>query len=303
MSMLLDDYINGEQSVCREKRQYTAMLYGVLSGTSKVKLDLETYENKNYEVFRAYYEPAFLRDYFDVAEDKRAFNVRLVEFANKKLKEIIKLAGKKRGRVNPPGVRAELITIEKTAELGGTEDIYNLSLNVKDAGEEADLAKHLNGWGKAERIYRNPVARWMVNVKPDIALLLRRKGVKRGEYRLHFVDMEYLAGPETYPALVAYYDKEGVAIEECYRVNLTKQALCDYVLEFLCEELSVKGMQEEETACEAGFTSVSAFVSEKKKDVEGVSLDKLCEHARKMYIGEKVKESKLLLGKNMVLSI
>ena len=302
MELYIDDYLNGEGSVCREKRQYTAMLYSILCGTSKVKLSLPTFENKNYEVYRAFYEPAFFFFFWSALDDKAAFNKSLVKFANDKVAEIIKLSGKKRGKMNPPDIRAERIDLERAAEISGGEDIYNLNADIEKAGAAADLAKHINGWGKEERSYRNPVAKWMMNIKPDVALLLKRKGVKRGEYRLHFVDMEYLAGPESYPALVGSVDKAGVT-KDIYRITLSKRVICDYVLEFLCQSLMAREGEEQAVTCSAGFTSVSVFVGERNKDAEGIPLSKLCEHAKKMYLGEKVKESKLLLGDQLSLTI
>ena len=303
MSIFIDDYVSGENSVCREKRQYTAMLYGVLCGTSKVKLTLETFENKNYEVHQAFYEPAFLRDYFNEFDNKASFNKKLVAFANTKLKEIIKLCGKKRGKMNPPDVKVEKVSEEKLAGIKDSEEIYNLAANIDKAGEDIDLAKHINAWGKSEKAFRNPLARWMMNVKPDIALLLKRKGVKRGEYRLHFLDLEYLAGPEGYPAYIGCYDKAGEELTECYHILLSKRLICDFVIEFLCEELKKREADDKDSACAAGFTSVSVFVGDKNKEAEGISLSKLCEHSRKAYLGEKVKEPRLLLGDTIGLSI
>ena len=303
MNLIIDDYISGDASLCREKSQYTAMLYSILSGSVKVKLELETYENKNYEVFRSYYEPAFLRGFFDEAGDKAAFNRELLDFTNQKLKEVIKLCGKKRGKMNPPDVKVEKLSPESCADLASCEEIYDLSGDIKNADAAADFAKHINGWGKPEKAYRNPVAKWMMNIKPDIALLLKRRGIKRGEYRLHFLNLEYLTGPEGYPVYVSVYNKEHTAMTECYRVTLSKRVICDYVIEFLCRELFVQGDQEKAVLCDPGITSVSSFVSDKNPAAEGISLSKLCLYFKRMNAGEKVKEPKLLLGETIGLSI
>ena len=68
MDILINDYINGERSLCRDEAQFSAYLFQILNGCKRVKIDSDNFTNKTYEVMQAYYMPAFLRDYFNYAE-------------------------------------------------------------------------------------------------------------------------------------------------------------------------------------------------------------------------------------------
>ncbi len=301
MNFRIEDYLSGAASVCREKRQYTVGLYALLFGGTKVKLAADGFENKNYEINKAYYEPAFLRDYFDVAEDKRAFNLELLNFANEKLQEICKLTTKKRGKGQIPGV-----TVEELSNPG--DEVYNWNLSVSAIPETADLAKHINGWGKEEKSFRNPIARWMMNIKPDFALLLKRKGVKRGEYRLHFIDVCYLAGDELYPACVGTFDKHTGKLLHCYKLTVKKAVLCDLAIEFFCRMLTTQhenGKEKTECPVTAGYTSTVSLIGDRNRNQNqtGVSLEKIQDNIGKAQRGEKVKEPRLLLGPEAVFTL
>ena len=63
MDILINDYINGERSLCRDEAQFSAYLFQILNGCKRVKIDSDNFTNKTYEVMQAYYMPAFLRDY------------------------------------------------------------------------------------------------------------------------------------------------------------------------------------------------------------------------------------------------
>ena len=86
MDILINDYINGERSLCRDEAQFSVYLFQILNGCKRVKIDSDNFTNKTYEVMQAYYMPAFLRDYFNYADSKAEFNRKLVTFANRKLK-------------------------------------------------------------------------------------------------------------------------------------------------------------------------------------------------------------------------
>lgn len=315
MDILINDYINGEKSLCRDEAQFSVYLFQVMSGCRRVKIDSDNFTNKNYEVIQAYYMPAFLRDYFNYAESKAEFNYRLLTFANRKLRALY--AGDE-----AEGAMIEEIDLSRTENL----DIYNLDSDVDMENPGFDLGKHINGWSGEERVYRNPLARWMMNVRPDIAVLLKRRGIKRTELRMHWIDCHYLNGTDTYPAIMGRYDASG-KLSGCKKIICMKQQIEQYALEFLCDTPSAEyadtiGMRwwgpakESDTPLEAsgvpietGFVSMANFVSERNRQVydendKTISVQKLQEYNRAFYAEErKVKEPKAVMGSVLELQI
>lgn len=315
MDILINDYINGEKSLCRDEAQFSVYLFQVMSGCRRVKIDSDNFTNKNYEVIQAYYMPAFLRDYFNYAESKAEFNYRLLTFANRKLRALY--AGDE-----AEGAMIEAIDLSRTENL----DIYNLDSDVDMENPGFDLGKHINGWSGEERVYRNPLARWMMNVRPDIAVLLKRRGIKRTELRMHWIDCHYLNGTDTYPAIMGRYDASG-KLSGCKKIICTKQQIEQYALEFLCDTPSAEyadtiGMRwwgpakESDMPLEAsgvpietGFVSMANFVSERNRQVydendKTISVQKLQEYNRAFYAEErKVKEPKAVMGSVLELQI
>ena len=289
--MNISNYSCGDSSVCREKRQFTVYLYEILERCGRVKIDREGFANKNYEVEEAYYEPAFLRECFDEAEDKEAFNRELIGYADEKLKALLKL--------RPNGVKVEQTDLGK--ESG--DEVYVLKNGIPKETGDADLTKHINGWGKAERCYRNPVARWMMNVKPDIALLLKRKGVKKkDEFVLCMTECVYTEGDENYTFLCETAKGKG------YRVTVSRRLILDLVLELLISdrEGAIKlsaGDGEKPCSLEAGGTSTVYIKSDRNPRAEGVSLTKITDYRRKLVKGDKTKEVKLIIGNGTELNI
>ncbi len=315
MDILINDYINGEKSLCRDEAQFSVYLFQVMSGCRRVKIDSDNFTNKNYEVIQAYYMPAFLRDYFNYAESKAEFNYRLLTFANRKLRALY------------AGDEAEGAMIEEI-DLSRTEnpDIYNLDSDVDMENPGFDLGKHINGWSGEERVYRNPLARWMMNVRPDIAILLKRRGIKRTELRMHWIDCHYLNGTDTYPAIMGRYDASG-KLSGCKKIICTKQQIEQYALEFLCDTPSAEyadtigirwwgpakesdmPLEASGVPIETGFVSMANFVSERNRQVydendKTISVQKLQEYNRAFYAEErKVKEPKAVMGSVLELQI
>lgn len=308
MDVFINNYINSENPLNRDGKQYVVYLFQALSGCKKVKIDSENYANKNYEVAQAFYEPAFLRDYFNDAKDKADFNMRLLRFANRKLRLIF--AGEEE-----KGVLLEKADAKKLS----VDEVYNIELEFDPEKPAFDMGKHMNGWSKEEKIYRNPLARWMMNVRPDIALLLKRRGIKRSEYRMQFVDCKYLDGMDNYPAYIGRFDATGKKVKACKKLICTKSQIERYVLEFLCEECTEEadtlGLQffgpakESETpvestgiAIESGFVSIACFVNKRNeslytKEDKVIPTQKLCEYCMALLDDEKkIKEPKVVLG-------
>ncbi len=315
MDILINDYINGARSLCRDEVQFSVYLFQIMNGCKRVKIDSENYLNKNYEVLEAYYMPSFLRDYFNNAEKKAEFNYKLLTFANRKLRALY------------AGDEAEGVILEDMDEKQvNTSEVFNLDCEIDMEHPEFDLGKHLNGWSGKERMYRNPLARWMMNVRPEIAILLKRRGIKRTELRMHFVDCHYLSGADTYPAMIGRQKEDGTLIG-CKRLVCTKQQVEQYMLEFLCETptesyadtLGMKWygpakesdipVENSEIAIEPGFVSVANLVSEKNAQMyEGsdkpVSMQKLQEYCKSLYVEDrKIKEPKMVLGSVLELQV
>lgn len=315
MDIMINDYINGDASLCREVSQFSAYLFQIMSGCRRVKIDTDNFTNKNYEVMQAYYMPAFLRDYFNYVDSKATFNQRLLTFANRKLRALY--AGDE-----AEGVMLEEVDMTKIA----SADVYNLDIELDLEHVGFDLGKHINGWCGTERAYRNPLARWMMNVRPDIAVLLKRRGIKRTEMRMHYIDCHYLNGSDTYPALIGRYDERD-RISSCKRLVCTKQQIEQYALEFLFETPTEEyadtiGMKwwgpakESETpvensavAIDAGFVSIANLASEKNVHLyeemdKPISVKKLQEYNQALFAEErKIKEPKAILGSALELQI
>lgn len=309
MGILINDYINGENSVCRDEVQFSVYLFQLLNGCKRVKIDSENYANKNYEVFRAYFKPAFLRDYFNCADDKADFNLRLLTFANRKLRALY--AGEE-----AEGVMIETISVKDASP----NEFYDIDKELNREDLPFDAGKHINGWNGAEREFRNPIARWMMNVRPDIAVLLKRRGIKRTELRMHYVDCRYLDGVDTYPAIVGRMDADGKKVKSCKRIVCTKQQIERWALEFLCETPSEEytdtlGLQlwgqakesdtpveESAIAIEPGFVSLACLVGKKNESMyseeeKTISMQKLQEYHASFFCEErKAKEPKVVLG-------
>ena len=289
--MNISNYSCGDSSVCKEKRQFTVYLYEILERCTRVKIDREGFANKNYEVEDAYYEPAFLRECFDEASDKEAFNRELISYADDSLRELIKHGG--------DGVKVEEADL---AQESGDE-VYVLKNGIPKESGEADLTKHINGWGKAERGFRNPLARWMMNVKPDIALLLKRKGVKKkDEFVLCMTECIYTEGDEKYTFLCEA-DKGST-----YRVTVGKRFILELVSGLLLGSregtiMLVAGDGEKPCSLKSGGVSTIHIKSDRYQRNGGVSLSKITDYRRKLIKGDKTKEVKLIIGNGMELNI
>lgn len=306
MGIIINEFLNGENSICREERQFSLYLYNLLANCKRIKLDLENFANKNYEVAYAYYEASFMRDYFNDAVSKSEFNLRLLEFANRKLKEFY-------SNYEAMGITMETVDIKKVQP----DEVYDINMEIDAACPDFDTAKHINGWSGMEKKYRNPLAKWMMNVKPDIALLLKRRGIKRDEYRLHFIECKYTSGLDSYPALVGVKDKNG-KVTECRRLIGSQLQIQEMILEFLCKqmELTVRGdihdsgktgeAAEKSVSVENGFVSLAQFCGARNAanqaevscgDEKRIPIQKLCEYGINVLSEDrKAKDPKVILG-------
>ena len=60
MDILINDYINGERSLCRDEAQFSAYLFQILNGCKRVKIDSDNFTNKTYEVMHEKHAEEFL---------------------------------------------------------------------------------------------------------------------------------------------------------------------------------------------------------------------------------------------------
>ena len=164
MDILINDYINGERSLCRDEAQFSAYLFQILNGCKRVKIDSDNFTNKTYEVMQAYYMPAFLRDYFNYADSKAEFNRKLVTFANRKLRALY------------AGEEAQGAMLEDVdAKAVNAAEIYNLDKEL-DSEDYDSLGGFI-----IEHLDRLPVAGDEVITEDGIRLIVEKLDKNRIE--------------------------------------------------------------------------------------------------------------------------
>jgi hypothetical protein len=195
MEIDLKNFLIDDNSICREERQYALYLYNSLLKCKTINILGNTYD-----IVQAYYEATFMRDYFFTSNDKKEFNEKLILFSNDRLKELY--------------TKSNCVNKEN----------YDYSLINRNS--EGNPEKHINHW-KTEN--RSPIAKWMMNAKPDIALLLRND---KNEYFLYSIECKYESKEDCYTSIVdGDNDKR---IIKCRQHELQK-----LVIIFLCEKLGM----------------------------------------------------------------
>ena len=100
------------------------------------------------------------------------------------------------------------------------------------------VKNHPNYWKQS-----HPLARWMMNAKPDIALLTENKGV----YTLHFIECKYLSKVDRY---------------KCDDYSALQTDVQEKILVFLCNYYEI---QYENEKVEAGEVKLVTFVKDKSE--------------------------------------
>ena len=77
----LNEFINGNDSICREERQYALYLYNILDKQGSIVIK-NNEKKQDYKIEKVFFEVSFLRDYFERCndDDKKEFNTSLIHF-------------------------------------------------------------------------------------------------------------------------------------------------------------------------------------------------------------------------------
>lgn len=241
----LEEYICGENSICREERQYALFLYNILKkyrsldsceGEKKVEIT---------EIFKAcripqeakienvFYEATFMRDFFEqnrkcffngksdgiLDENKdHSFNCKLVDYIS---------SGKKK--------------------YSGKE--YNLGRNAIECDELSEKEKY--------------IIRCMMNAKPDLAVVYRVDNLKK---KLLFLECKFESA------------------EAPYEYGLSQTEIQWKIADFLCktylekESIEVSEGMGEEKSC------LVQFVRESTDEPNVISIQKLIELNNEIFI-------------------
>jgi hypothetical protein len=208
----LDNYISDEYSICREERQYALYLYNILKkygGKNRPK-DAEDL-NKIFSICKipkeaiienVFYEATFMRDIFE--RDRR---IRKLEYRNK--------ANENNKKYNAE-VECERAIFSKKYVISECDDKSNVkyeSFNQKllqylgICEENAKKASDKNiGHNKFDKIFRGKLsqssykkemtmAQYMMNSKPDIAVIYRLKNEK--DFYLLFLECKFESYEDT----------------------------------------------------------------------------------------------------------
>ncbi len=163
----INQYLERENPICREERQYALFLYNGLKNNEK---DLLKELKIDGEIVHVFFEATLMRDYWYA--NKVQFNAMLSEYIQRK------------------------------------------------SGQQYENRKretrHVNFWDE-----KYPVARWMMNAKPDIAFV-NRIGQK---FYLNFIECKY------HSRIATYKDSDN---------KMKQQEIQECILDFLCHYLKMK---------------------------------------------------------------
>ena len=188
-------YISDEL-VCREERQFALYFANKLQSLGKnspIRVQLENNPTDkpflagSDEIIEVFYEAAIMRDYWHV--HKKSFNKLLFDYVTSPKTDLLK------------------------------ESCIDEAMKNKDDIFGKDNETHANGWKPP--IY---IARWMMNAKPDIGLIIKNDE----NYRLSFIECKYLSGEDEY---------KYKAPKSNITVKMKQTKLQEHILTFICGEL------------------------------------------------------------------
>jgi len=177
----LKEFIGGN---CREERQYALYLAYALEKLSNVLKKIVSQENDIDDFFK---NQEIVEVFYEATLMRDHWNIDKKSF-NEKLWEFVK---------DKPGNNRKMWPVSK--------------------GIMQNVEKHANYWSDN---YAHPLARWMMNAKPDIAVI---SSDNNQDYYLSFIECKYLSGIDTYR-----YSENGKIYE------LSQLKVQKYILEFLC---------------------------------------------------------------------
>ena len=260
----IDNYVNGDCSICREERQYALYLsnilryYGIIEHREKLNNNdivflKSAFENcgldfENDTIENAFYEATFMRDIFErnrryyLTKDKNCENLKRV-YAQRAFKHEDYIINKE------DSFNRKLIDFCYT-KIYKQPYINNVSIKEINYGRnEAPILKHL--------------IRAMMNAKPDIAVLFRRKG--ENSKRLLFIECKFNSNEDKYP------DGNGG--------HYSQTEIQNYIGEFLC---SKEGYFSEIEFCNNQNKNIIACFS-RDKDSGMININKLMQLEKKIF--------------------
>ena len=258
----IDQYISGADSICREERQYALYLHNILLGIKrKINGEKPQHLSKEEQVIldacglgsaekidNVFYEATFMRDIFEHDrknyENYKNHEEYLKNCFNSKLLDYIcgtkGIPQKEKDRLE--GIKSAVG--KKNSEGYG----YNLGAN---AGQKV-LSLELE-----QNAVIPFIARVMMNVKPDIAVLYKKQQDENGHY-LRFIECKYLSKESQ------YYKNAPMGYEKT-----TQRMAQNWVAEFLHENYFPEDMKIEEIEKKA--SELVQFTSDLKGG-EGISI-------------------------------
>lgn len=221
----LKNYISNNAPVCREERQYALYFANKLETIKSASSLNEEWAKPLLEkssngvsilrpgdsVEEVFYEVTIMRDYWDL--NKRHFNSCLYKYV------------KDNNSLFSDFCSEEALPDKKLQD-----------------GSNSEL--HANSWHPDFYI-----AKWMMNAKPDIGLIIENNGV----YRLTFLECKYTSGEDVYK----HYKIKG---------SMKQTDLQEHILKFICNKLQATYGSKPLTTGDIGLVR---FISEKNQAKEG----------------------------------
>ena len=255
----MENFICDEYSICREERQYVVFLYNILRkySTPESREKTEDQIGKVEEIFKAcglendavvedvFYEPAFMRDFFErnrrlVLTEEMDDDTRYEKLLNKKFTppenqenfpkknsfydKLIKYVYKRKHKeVDIENIEVEYSGRECNLGQNGNQIEFNkLKIDNQESNETIKLDS------KIERDWIEYRVRWMMNAQPDIAVIYSIPDKTNDKKYLLFIECKFLSRESTY----TYTDTENGEKES------EKQRKIQWMIaDFLCNYL------------------------------------------------------------------
>lgn len=232
---LMEKFVEDDESICREERQYAVFLYNILSkykkpglrNTEDIKKVFECCKiPENAEIEKVFYEASFMRDFFKISEDGEDcdFNDRLLKYA--------------------------------------AEDVDVKYIGIKhNLGHKELKYKELKSSDKGLKNKNSPDFRWlkfkircMMNAKPDIAVIYIENGIRM----LLFIECKFESRTAIYKAI--YKDKE-----TSEKLELEQREVQWMIADFLCNHYLEKNYMKVSGEMKDGQSCLVQFVRSKEE--------------------------------------
>ena len=200
----LNEFINGNDSICREERQFALYLYNILDKQGSIVIK-NNGEEAEYTIEKVFFEVSFLRDYFDALkkEEEKEKEEKSIEFNE----ALVKFA---RGRVNHP------------------EELKDTDWDDLEKERKGFLHGHVNGWHNKSNVWEKTVGtklpQYLMNAQPDIGMILK---TKIDEYYLCFIECKYCSDFGKYPTKGPILSADEGGYHQLDVQNYIAEFLCD----------------------------------------------------------------------------